>query len=117
MQSILEHPVVDTGHWFVVLVFETNFLILKNTFQVGSNTWLKHFLKLLPSDRQKQYLNKTKLYTAGILKEFKIKRQLPDLQPTVELINYFKSNNYLTFSFVRHPFDRLVSAYRWVFEK
>ena len=33
------------------------------------------------------------------------------------LHTYLKENNYLKFSFVRHPFDRLVSAYREKVEK
>ena len=43
------------------------------------------------------------------MKEFKFKEQLPNMMnPTLE---YFKRNHFFAFSFVRHPFDRLVSAY------
>ena len=34
-----------------------------------------------------------------------------ELENSVDLPEYLEANNYFTFSFVRHPFDRLASAY------
>ncbi len=41
---------------------------------------------------------------------YSAKRQLPP-GLNVTLLEYLKTNAYMSFSFVRHPFDRLVSAY------
>ena len=42
---------------------------------------------------------------------FSVKKQIGKHLKSKYLNNYFKENDYLTFSFVRHPFDRIVSAY------
>ena len=53
---------------------------------------------------------------ATIPQLFSIQRQIGRLNKwqwhRIPLPTYLKNNNYLSFSFVRHPFDRLVSAYR-----
>ena len=71
--------------------------------QVGTTTWMRHFIKLLPKERQVQ-------------KNFD---QMDSHQLHAQLPNEFKAtksqsldlSHYFAFSFVRHPYDRLVSAY------
>ena len=70
-------------------------------------TWLGHFAKLSPVTRNKTNIS----WHAEIPQLFSIQRQIGKLRNEL-LPTYFKKNNYLIFSFVRHPFDRLVSAYR-----
>ena len=71
---------------------------------------MRHFLKLMPEELQrkykmksmKQYYNLHKL----VLKHFAL-----DISGSIDINDYFHSKRYFVFSFVRHPFDRLVSAY------
>ena len=71
--------------------------------QVGTTTWMRHFIKLLPKERQVQknfdQMDSHQLH-AQLPNEFKATRGQP-----LDLSHYF------AFSFVRHPYDRLVSAY------
>ena len=50
----------------------------------------------------KQYYNLHKL----VLKHFAL-----DISGSIDINKHFQLNRYFVFSFVRHPFDRLVSAY------
>ena len=71
---------------------------------------MRHFLKLMPEELQrkykmksmKQYYNLHKL----VLKHFAL-----DISGSIDINKHFQLNRYFVFSFVRHPFDRLVSAY------
>ena len=63
-------------------------------------TWMEHLRHLLPNDT---YITN---WHNDIPKYFKF--QTPK---HISLEKYFKRENYMVFSFVRHPFDRLVSAY------
>ena len=78
-------------------------------------TWLQHFSKLSPKTRN-LYTNKNKGIHGKIPALFSIRRQV-GLRKRTDLVSYLKKNDYLAFSFVRHPFDRLVSAYREKVEK
>ena len=64
---------------------------------------MRHFIKLLPKERQVQknfdQMDSHQLH-AQLPNEFKATRGQP-----LDLSHYF------AFSFVRHPYDRLVSAY------
>ena len=59
--------------------------------------------KLLPEKIQRNIKNWHK----------EVKEKFPFVGPpkNISLNDYFLTNNYFVFSFVRHPFDRLVSAY------
>ena len=80
---------------------------------MGTVTWLQHFSKLSPKTRD---LPKIKGIHGKIPVLFSIRRQV-GLGKRTDLVSYLKENDYLSFSFVRHPFDRLVSAYREKVEK
>ena len=68
--------------------------------QVGTMTWMKHFKHLIPKDANITY------WHGDIPKYFEFSK--PEYIP---LKKYLKENGYFVFTFVRHPFDRLVSAY------
>ena len=82
--------------------------------KVGTTTWMKHFTNLIPPNRQNvidwKHLNSPQLH-ARIPQEFSSKSIEKNLQPGQSLNDYFRQEGYFVFSFVRHPFDRLVSAY------
>ena len=75
---------------------------------------MKHFSNLLPPERQNitdwKHLNSAKLH-GRIPKEFSSIPILEKLETGQTLSDYFRQEGYFVFSFVRHPFDRLVSAY------
>ena len=60
-------------------------------------------------DPKKRFSPKTPHLYSKLSPFFSIKTQIGK---TDNLQKYFKENQYLTFSFVRHPFDRIVSAYK-----
>jgi hypothetical protein len=80
---------------------------------VGTVTWLQHFSKLSSKTRD---LPEIKGIHAKIPILFSIGRQI-GISRNTDLVSYLKKNDYLSFSFIRHPFDRLVSAYREKVEK
>jgi hypothetical protein len=45
-------------------------------------------------------------------RHFSVHKQTGMMLNFESLKKYFSDNEYLTFSFVRHPFDRIVSAYK-----
>ena len=63
-------------------------------------TWMAHFRHLIPKDAKITY------WHGDIPKYFKFSKP-----KNIPLKKYFKDNGYFVFMFVRHPFDRLVSAY------
>ena len=73
---------------------------------------MEHFVKLLPEDIQKDFnfanMNSAQLHQA-VPKHFPLKRK--DIVDPNQINRFFYSKRIFVFSFVRHPFDRLVSAY------
>ena len=69
-------------------------------------TWLDHLKYLLPKSVQNSKMIKPE--HEAIPSYFKRHFKKPR---NITLEKYLKNNNYFVFSFVRHPFDRLVSAY------
>ena len=73
---------------------------------------MEHFVKLLPEDIQKDFnfanMNSAQLHQA-VPKHFSLKRK--DIVDPNQINRFFYSKRIFVFSFVRHPFDRLVSAY------
>ena len=71
---------------------------------------MEHFVKLIPEEIQTEInfaeMDSHQLHSA-VPKQFRLKKELEQFQ----MNDYFMSNQFFVFSFVRHPFDRLVSAY------
>ena len=92
--------------------------------KVGTSTWMQHFNALLDPEHQKKisYIRpdnrvvpkkgkKIDLHNF-IPRRFSVHEQTGMKFDFKSLKKYFSDNEYLTFSFVRHPFDRIVSAYK-----
>ena len=73
---------------------------------------MEHFVKLLPEDIQNDFnfahMNSAQLHQA-VPKHFPLKGK--NVEEPIQINGFFYSNRIFVFSFVRHPFDRLVSAY------
>ena len=75
--------------------------------QVGTSSWMRYLKKLIPE----KILNG--LNWRGLNWHSEVPKYFPFSMEyqNVSLDNYFALNRFCVFSFVRHPFDRLVSAY------
>ena len=89
--------------------------------KVASSTWTRHFSKLVPSKERKKLFNKGGGLMSAISQKFKLpinqitrkEYKTNERTPFIKSLKLFlKKNNIFTFSFVRHPFERLVSAYK-----
>ena len=71
---------------------------------------MRHFVSLMSKERQRYYKEKSskKYYN---LHNYVLKHFAFDMSGSIDINDYFHSKRYFVFSFVRHPFDRLVSAY------
>ena len=81
--------------------------------KVGTSTWMTHFNDLLdPEHRISPEKKKSIDYHKFIPPKFSIHKQIGMRFDLKSIKKYLSDNEYLTFSFVRHPFDRIVSAYK-----
>jgi hypothetical protein len=92
--------------------------------KAGTTTWMQHFNALLDPEHQPRipYLRKEdrvvpkkgkKIDLHNFMpRRFSVHKQTGMKFNFESLKKYFSDNEYLTFSFVRHPFDRIVSAYK-----
>ena len=85
--------------------------------KAGTSTWMQHFNALLDPEHQKKisYMPKNgkKIDLHNFIpRRFSVYEQTGMKFDFKSLKKYFSDNEYLTFSFVRHPFDRIVSAYK-----
>ena len=71
---------------------------------------MKHFVNLMPEELKIQPKNYSK-FNGGVLHKLVMKYFSLVLPGSIAMNNYFHSNRLFVFSFVRHPFDRLVSGY------
>ena len=94
--------------------------------KVGSSTWLNNFVNLLPPGAEKKSFKLAKSngkdirYSTTFMSKFNIPKEwinhfnkLNTKEPFLTALEKkFESKKILSFSFVRHPFERLVSAYK-----
>ena len=88
--------------------------------KVGTSTWMQHFNALLDPEHQKKIsyirpehmVGKKMNWHDFVPRQFSVQKQTGMKFDFESLKKYFIDNEYLTFSFVRHPFDRIVSAYK-----
>ena len=81
--------------------------------KAGTSTWMQHFNAL--QDPERRLVMKTPPnndFHNIIPGRFSIGKQIGKEFDFESVKKYFNDNEYLTFSFVRHPFDRIVSAYK-----
>ena len=84
--------------------------------KVGSTTWMSHLMKIMKTKyRPKVELPPRSSGRVMMSNFFKIPSELTKTQGIIllELFeNFLEDNQITTFSFVRHPFERLVSAFK-----
>ena len=88
--------------------------------KVGSTTWMTYFEKLMNPSQRKEYVEQDLPIHRNIKSIFNsfdsiTNSTIPNLKVSSfvsELNIFLAKNRMLTFSFVRHPFERLVSAYK-----
>ena len=81
--------------------------------KAGTSTWMHHFNALLDPDNRVVPKNGKKIDLHNFMpRRFSVHEQTGMKFDFKSLKKYFSDNEYLTFSFVRHPFDRIVSAYK-----
>ena len=79
----------------------------------GTSTWMQHFNALQDPERRLDNGKKHNNAFHNIIPQrFSIRKQIGEGFDFESVKKYFSDNDYLTFSFVRHPFDRIVSAYK-----
>ena len=96
------------------MVDTTHHLAFCRNAKVGTTTWMHHFNDLLPVDERPWGDGTGKLkdmIRVRINRKFKANQLGKFRNPGEEFPKLFEQNNYTVFSFVRHPFERLVSAY------
>ena len=82
--------------------------------KVSTSTWWNHAVGLLPNEvkkKLKKKFGKPYKFAFSYIEENYLMKIVKENANLVKLNEYLKNNNYITVSFVRHPFERLVSAY------
>ena len=90
--------------------------------KTGTSTWLSYFVKLLPKRIRRGIMkdkNWMELTHSTVPRHFKVPVDLVLTEKNKKKVSFLNAFNsflqtykILSFSFVRHPFERLVSAYR-----
>ena len=96
----------DTYPMDKLILYNTHKIVYCLQPKVGSTSILNLFLNLLPEKDQHWNISYDNIHQK-MYKEFSMKVA----QHKIKLKKLVNKNHYFAFSFVRHPFDRLVSAY------
>ena len=93
--------------------------------KVGLSTWTYHFRDLLPAKIFRNLSQQINITAEDVLWEWSkamdsyyavppitVSGNLTNMLSPYYINNFLTSNQILSFSFVRHPFERLVSAYQ-----
>ena len=85
--------------------------------KVGSSTMSKHFLRLMPQKirpKTDSYWNKAMLEYFKVPIDYDQFRHHKHISRDIKnwFLNFVRQRKVMLFSFVRHPFERLVSAYK-----
>ena len=96
----------DTYPMDKLILYNTHKIVYCLQPKVGSTSILNLFLNLLPEKDQHWKISYDNIHQK-MYKEFSMKVA----QHKIKLKKLVNKNHYFAFSFVRHPFDRLVSAY------
>ena len=82
-------------------------------FQVGSSTWLKHFWTLRPElfeedfGHEEMHVKVPKAFWAkNLQKEYPSLKKIIKGTNLTEFNEFLQDEGFLTFSFIRHPFER-----------
>ena len=91
--------------------------------KVGSSTWRQHFTYLLPNNENKKHYGHWTSKDNFTITENDFTGGHDHWISTSDIKNFIRRNRFLSVSFVRNPFERLVSAYndkireRWIKKK
>ena len=114
---------VKNGFYTNIMFDENHKLAYCRHAKVGSSTWINYFLKLSPHIAEESLKIKDLLKMNKLMNMTSTKFQLPFKSITQRILNntnhsfpislneFMNMQNIMSFSFVRHPFQRLVSAY------
>ena len=91
--------------------------------KVGTSTWADHFKKMMTAKERPDRFNETFAKDKWRITQLKPFFEIPDSLKERNNINeetttkkafieFLKDNSLFTFSFIRHPFERIVSAYK-----
>ena len=86
-------------------------------YKVGTSTMSKHFLRLMPQNRRPKtddYWNKAMIEYFKVPIDYDRFRHHKHISRDIKnwFLNFVRPRKLMLFSFVRHPFERLVSAYK-----
>ena len=79
--------------------------------KVGSLTWRSHFTNLVPNNKDVKRFPAWELQDNFTIREYDFAGGNDQWISPLVIKNFIRRNKFLSVSFVRHPFERLVSAY------
>ena len=99
--------------WRTLMVEKNKKIAYCRNAKVGTTTWMNHFNDLLDPKHRISPEKKQNIDLHNFIPpKFSIHKQIGVTLDFKSTKKYLSDNEYLTFSFVRHPFDRIVSAYK-----
>ena len=79
--------------------------------KVGSTTWRSHFTNLLPNNKNVKRFPRWRSQDNFTISEYDFAGGNHQWISPSKIKNFITTNKFLSVTFVRHPFERLVSAY------